>query len=109
MKMENFKENLFIMERTVVQNLYHSKQATYRGLPELQLFPRMEEALMEQGDPMGKNFMPPFKLPHFSTFPDFEVACVWGPITDQLGLYQYCIFLKYSSLPNRLPHKNHPS
>ena len=29
------KTNVFIMERSVVQNLYHSKQAVYRGLEDL--------------------------------------------------------------------------
>lgn len=29
------KTNVFIMERSVVQNLYHPKQAVYRGLEDL--------------------------------------------------------------------------
>ena len=27
------KKNLFTMERAVVQNIFHPKQAAYRGLP----------------------------------------------------------------------------
>eukprot|EP00794_Sanderia_malayensis_P008014 gene8013-8873_t len=32
LKLDSFKKNLFTIERAVVQNIFHSKQATYRGL-----------------------------------------------------------------------------
>lgn len=48
MKLDSFKENLFIMERTVVQNQYHTRQAAYRGFSDLKLFSVVDKVLSQE-------------------------------------------------------------
>ena len=57
MKLDSFNDNLFIMERTVVQNQYHSRQAAYRGLSDLKLFYAVDNLLTveEETQPIGPN------------------------------------------------------
>jgi WD40 repeat protein len=46
-KLDSMKENVFVMERTIVQNIFHQRQAAYRGLPPLSAVPATAPAEIE--------------------------------------------------------------
>jgi len=90
MKTESMKEHLFTMERTVVQNLYHTRQTAYRGLEELNLITvpveetEEEETNNESTTRLGPNLSRLWSYECYAT-KGMSVNCmVWNKVNQDL-------------------------
>lgn len=90
MKLNSMKDNLFIVERIIVQNLYHTRQAAYRGAEDLVFAPRApvdEETEEENETKLGPNISRLWSYECLETR-GFAVTCmVWNKDNpDLLGV-----------------------
>ena len=52
-KLDSMVDNLFVMERAVVQNAYHIKHCQYRGLKDLYLMPQTDGGMFERSSSLN--------------------------------------------------------